>query len=82
MSVREDLGQLSIALHRKLLLVNADLRAERQKKHCNQAVLSKLKSVSKSLDNAYSQSLNALKQPDEVKITESLEALSIIYKQA
>lgn len=54
MIVCRDVDELEIALHRKLLNVNQDLRTERKKKNSDIAIISDLKSKCKLLDRTLS----------------------------
>jgi hypothetical protein len=79
----EEFEQLSVALHRKLLNVNAQIRQINflPARDRSQAELSRLKTTSKRLDKAYSACKNNMALPAAQRTEDAYSACLTVYKE-
>lgn len=79
---RDALSDLAVAMKRKLLNVNHDLRSARLQKYPDASRVAALKQTSKRLDRAYSACLHCAKSTDPVQLSKDHRTLLAIYQSS
>lgn len=80
--IQHKLHDLSLAMKRKLLNVNQDLRQARFEKYPDALRVAALKQTSKRLDRAYSACLHCAKSADLVQLGKDHRTLLAIYQSS